>query len=73
MPTGTGHAIWWHGGAKDIQGPMPTNFGGYGFIGCLAIHYFVPVLISTGVGLAVLRIFAWFLCWRVQWGTLGTC
>ena len=72
MPVGTRRAIWWHGGIKDIQGPMPTNFGGHGFICCLAICYFVPALISASVALAILRIFCWFICWRCQWGPLGT-
>ena len=43
-PTGTGHAIGWHGGVEDIKEPMHTNFGVPGLSGYPTIQYFVPVL-----------------------------
>ena len=43
-PTGTGHAIGWHGRVEDIKEPMHTNFGVPGLSSYPAIRYFVPAL-----------------------------
>jgi hypothetical protein len=50
VPTGIGHTIGQYGAVEGAQEPMHTNFGVHRLGGYPTIRYFVPALISTGVG-----------------------